>query len=452
MEAYDNQFNFNFNPNYDECTHRVQYFENQHCANQNQHQYFNNTNINIEENPNFTIPLYDPIIKFNIRFSTGQHFTVQDYPYNLFKSTYDKFIEEQCPVYFKDKIKYVLFEGKRVDFNKTLSQNNITENCWVDFYIEISNTNNVNNNVKNKGFRFYAFGTKQGRRKKNELKINQDIAFVQLNIGDIGGFNLFGVLDGHCQDGHLIAKFCKEYFIKKMNEYANQCKLEFIYSPDEIYNKLKINNFKYITDCFNNADKEMIQYNQFDYNFSGTTCTLVIQLNEYLICANVGDSKSILIYDNDTQKNEGIFILTQDDSPEKPYEYQRIINSGGRVDKFVDQFGNKVGAYRIFKSIYNYPGLSVSRALGDLEAKKCGVISEPHISEYKLNHNSKFMLICSDGVWKYLKNEYVRDLGNECYTDLEIKPFCQKLILKASQKWSKNGEYRDDISVVCIFF
>ena len=105
-----------------------------------------------------------------------------------------------------------------------------------------------------------------------------------------------------------------------------------------------------------------------------------------------------------------------------------------------------------FKSIYNYPGLSVSRALGDLEAKKCGVISEPHISEYKLNHNSKFMLICSDGVWKYLENEYVRDLGNECYTVLEINLFCQKLILKASQEWSKNGEYRDDISVVCIFF
>ena len=104
MEAYDNQFNFNFNPNYDECTHRVQYFENQHCANQNQYQYFNNTNINIEENPSFIIPLYDPIIKFNIRFSTGQRFTVQDYPYNLFKSTYDKFIKEQCPVYFKDKI------------------------------------------------------------------------------------------------------------------------------------------------------------------------------------------------------------------------------------------------------------------------------------------------------------------------------------------------------------
>ena len=114
MEAYDNQFNFNFNPNYDECTHRVQYFENQHCANQNQYQYFNNTNINIEENPNFNIPLYDPIIKFNIRFSTGQHFTVQDYPYNLFKSTYDKFIEEQCPVYFKDKIKYVLMFYSRV--------------------------------------------------------------------------------------------------------------------------------------------------------------------------------------------------------------------------------------------------------------------------------------------------------------------------------------------------
>ena len=94
MEAYDNQFI----PNNDEYAHNAQNFQNQFNNNQSQNQDFNNTNINFEENTIFSIPLYDPIIKFYIRFSTGQHFTVQDYPYNLFKSTYDKFINEQCPL------------------------------------------------------------------------------------------------------------------------------------------------------------------------------------------------------------------------------------------------------------------------------------------------------------------------------------------------------------------
>ena len=114
---------------------------------------------------------------------------------------------------------------------------------------------------------------------------------------------MLGVLDGHGSQGHLVSQFCHDYFIKKMEEFAHQCKLENISTPEEIYDKLAKSNFKFILDCFKNADIEMTKQNLFDYNYNETTCNLVIQLNKYLICANVGDSRAILIYDNDAKTN-----------------------------------------------------------------------------------------------------------------------------------------------------
>ena len=321
---------------------------------------------------------------------------------------------------------------------------------------KINDTQDEVKDVKNSelgtGFRFYGQISKPGRNQNGEKKTNQDVSLIRINIGDIKGFNIFGVLDGHGPHGHFVSKFCKNFFIRKMNSLAMECKNNQITKPEDIYARLKKSNFDFFKNAFHEADIEMTKQREFEYNFSGTTCNIVVQLNKHLICASVGDSRGILIYDNDNKTNQGIIQLSNDHRPDLPQELERILSNGGMVDKLTDQEGNKVGPNRVFKYGLTYPGLAMSRSLGDFQAKECGVTTEPQIVEHKLNHNSKYMAICSDGVWEFLTNENVRDIGNTFYQKGDIGGFCSNLVKKAVQTWEENDIIRDDITVVCVYF
>ena len=414
-----------------------------------------------------TEPFVEPTITFTITFQMGDTFTFSDNPNNKFKTTFDKFFKEKNLEHYKNYIYAVLYDGLKVDFEKTLSENNIKNGSNI--LITFNNTpgqnininNNINNNMNNnnnnqgQGFAFHASITKAGKDKFGKPKINQDLPLIVVSVGDIKGFNIFGILDGHGTHGHFIAQFCKNFLINKILQFTQECKSQNIYSPKGIYNKLSLSNFQYIKDWFKDTDDELSLQNNFDYNYSGTTCNLVIQLNNKLICANVGDSRAILIFDDKTNNNynQGIYLLSEDHVPESPQEYQRIINSGGMVDKFTDQYGNKIGPFRVYKNtdMPTYIGLAVSRALGDMKAKECGVSSQPQIKEYRINHRTKFLVVGSDGIWKYLSNEDVRNLGNVYYQYKNIELFCKNLMVEACSKW-KNSIRRDDITVVCVFF
>ena len=162
-----------------------------------------------------------------------------------------------------------------------------------------------------------------------------------------------------------------------------------IMTSEGIYNELKSNGFSYIIDLYNLVDLELTKQETFDYNLSGTTCNIVFQFEKHLVCANTGDSRSILIYDNGDLKNQGIFPLSFDHKPNLPNEFQRIQENGGMVDRIIDMFGNKIGPPRVFKVGTRFPGLAMSRSLGDLIAKECGVIPTPQIIEYEINANAK---------------------------------------------------------------
>ena len=195
-----------------------------------------------------------------------------------------------------------------------------------------------------------------------------------------------------------------------------------------------------------------MEQQKFDYKFSGTTCNIVFQFNKHLVCASVGDSRGILIYDKGDKKNEGIFPLSTDHKPDLPGEIDRIKSHGGVVEQIVDNEGNKVGPQRVWKAGLNYPGLAMSRSLGDFEAKEAGVISSPQITEYTISHLSKYMIICSDGVWEFIQNEQVRDLGNAFIIKNDVGGFCTELVKFAMHSWEQFDIIRDDITVVCVFF
>jgi serine/threonine protein phosphatase PrpC len=238
-----------------------------------------------------------------------------------------------------------------------------------------------------------------------------------------------------------------------MEMYAYECIIRNILTPEQIYNQIKNKFINYIIDCFKSADIDMTKQSSFDYYSSGTTCNLVIQLNKNLICANVGNSRGIIIYDTNGHTNRGIYQISTDHIPELPQEKQRIYNKGGMVDRFTDKSGRKYGHYRIYKKGQATPGIHISRALGDFDAKGCGVINVPDIKEYHLNNNSKYMVICSDGIWEVLTNEYVRDLGNIYYKKGQVDHFCYDLVQIAMNNWkSQFPNYMDDIAVVCVYF
>ena len=356
--------------------------------------------------------------------------------------------------------------------------------------------------------------TQAGNDKNFLRKINQDYYFIEMNINKIKNYNIFGVLDGHGLYGHLISLFVGKYIVKS---FINHSELSSSSDLEELYFKLKHNNYEIINEIFVNAEKEL--YNEeFDSNFSGTTCIIVIQLGEKLICANSGDSRAILVYNQkdslldkkakesdtnfyqirniiapySTYRNNicaslksspsrssldlkklklldqrtslskksihfdnfatNIFNLSNDLKPTLPLEKQRIIENGGRVEKYIEEDGTSNGPYRVWVQDEMYPGLAMSRSIGDFIASSVGVIPNPEIIEYSLNKSSEYMIIASDGIWQFMSNEKVMSIANKFYPKKDPIDLCNELVREAEICWDKEGLPRDDITVLVVYF
>lgn len=68
--------------------------------------------------------------------------------------------------------------------------------------------------------------------------------------------------------------------------------------------------------------------------------------------------------------------LSKDHKPSNEEEKARIEKSGGKVEKYIEK-GMRIGPYRVWKKGESYPGLAMSRSIGDLIASKIGVICTP---------------------------------------------------------------------------
>ena len=324
------------------------------------------------------------------------------------------------------------------------------------FYQDEINLNNIiNPNQQSQGFKCCSQLTKAGLDGNGQEKTDQDTPMLYLSVADIEGFNIFGVLDGHGNYGHFVSQFCRDYFMNKMKEYAESIMyITQSISAEDVYFNLKQNNYSYIVELFMNIDNELsAQSDIFDCNMSGTTCNLIFQFNTHLVCFNVGDSRSILIEESSDNTNQIIRALSIDHKPDLPEELMRIKENGGMVDQIQDLYGNKLGPNRVFKEGCVYPGLAMSRSLGDFQAKECGVIPTPEIIEYEINPNTKYFVVCSDGVWEFLTNENVRDIGNKYYyNNNDVVGFCNELVNIAVNVWGEREKARDDITVVAVFF
>ena len=313
-----------------------------------------------------------------------------------------------------------------------------------------------NNNFNGSGYlKYYGGLSHPGRDASGNRKTNQDSFVFLTNINNIKDFNIFGVLDGHGPEGHFVSQFATDFIPSQLIQNPE---IKALSDPEKIYKKFKENNCRIITQAFVSADNQLKKM-EFDSLESGTTCCLIIHIGAHIICANTGDSRAIVVYDESGDMNNLKNInylqavpLSIDYKPELPEEYNRIIMSGGAVEQLEDEFGRRVGPYRVWAKGEDYPGLAMSRSIGDLKGKAIGVIPDPGILEYDLNKTTKYIVVCSDGVWEFLNNDMVKDLGKQFYLKNDAVSFCNKLIEQSLFEWNKNDIIVDDITAVVAFF
>ncbi len=347
------------------------------------------------------------------------------------------------------------------NININIFQNNPNNNTNI---IQKKNNINSNNNAQNNnninldnttmrdisissncGIRASKSLTQAGKERTGHRKKNQDNFIIEKNINNIFEFNIFAVLDGHGDNGHIISQLASKYLIKKFTSITKDFN-----DVEYIYNFFKKSDYQEIINIFLEIDTEIINKSKFDVSLSGSTCVFVLQLGEHIICANIGDSRAILIYEENGQNK--IFELSHDSKPDVPEERRRIELIGGVVDQIKDENGERTGPYRVYMKNSELPGLAMSRSFGDKKAKSCGVIPYPDIIEYNLKGNIKYMVICSDGVWEFLSNEEVMDIGDKYFYQNDINEFCSQLLKRSTEIWEKEECYMDDITIVVVFF
>jgi serine/threonine protein phosphatase PrpC len=239
---------------------------------------------------------------------------------------------------------------------------------------------------------------------------NQDNYFIQKNFAGHKDYIYMSVCDGHGVNGHHVSSFIKTILPVDMSE---NLKHRNILTETEKTHEI-------IKETFIIANDKLVENQNIDSIFSGTTCVSVIYTPEKLICPNIGDSRAVLArYDSDKKKYIAI-ELTRDHKPTEIDERKRIIENDGRIQPFFED-GEFVGPERIWIKEEEVPGLAMTRSFGDRVAATVGVISEPEIKEFDLDVNDKFMIIASDGIWEFISSQECVDMVSSFYEKNDIK-------------------------------
>lgn len=216
------------------------------------------------------------------------------------------------------------------------------------------------------------------------------------------------------------------------------------------YLNLSSENHSLIKTSFSLAES-IISNSKLDSNFSGSTSICVFILENRIICANCGDSRAILVARDPTNKNLNYVIpLSKDHKPDLPAEADRILGCNGRIDKRSEN-GIKTGPLRVWLRNEAFPGLAMSRSIGDLVASKIGVSCEPQVFEVELNDESLFIVLATDGVWEVLGNEEVAGIVSKYYENLDVESATEKLVEEAAKRW-KNVRFSFLLSFSLFFF
>lgn len=113
----------------------------------------------------------------------------------------------------------------------------------------------------------------------------------------------------------------------------------------------------------------LFRESKINLRFSGSTCVSVLIVGTKIFCANVGDSRAVLVRKTGKNQDQTVAIpLNRDHKADEPDEEARILRNGGRVQPYRDMHGNPLGPLRVWHLKEDIPGLAMTRSFGDQAA------------------------------------------------------------------------------------
>ena len=198
-----------------------------------------------------------------------------------------------------------------------------------------------------------------------------------------------------------------------------------------------------------NITHEKLSYQNFDWKLSGSTWVMAVVKSGKIYIGNAGDSRAVIARRN-TEFIRTPHQLSRDHKPELEEEFERITSMNGRVFPFFNNQGNPVGPHRVWHPQLNFPGLAMSRSLGDYVAHQYGVSSEPELTEYNIQPQDEFLIVASDGVWEFLTNQEVIDIASIGIENDDYRKAASDIVKYSRNQWLKNDNCIDDITCVII--
>eukprot|EP00826_Nyctotherus_ovalis_P066652 TRINITY_DN9878_c0_g1_i9.p1 TRINITY_DN9878_c0_g1~~TRINITY_DN9878_c0_g1_i9.p1 ORF type:complete len:446 (-),score=94.89 TRINITY_DN9878_c0_g1_i9:875-2212(-) len=282
----------------------------------------------------------------------------------------------------------------------------------------------------------YATMTMMGKLITNPNKKNQDARLIIKDFNSVKNCYLLAVLDGHGHFGHLVSHYVKQRL---------PLNLELLLpSPAQTVAV----EHKVLEEAVKKTNEDLLA-SKINVMFSGTTLVAVLLAGDRLICANVGDSRAVVGKLRNSQWTA--HAISRDHKPDSPQEYERIINSNGRVQSYMSTNGTPLGPKRVWKKDENVPGLAMSRALGDRSASEAGVICTPEIVEKQLDKEDKLLVLASDGVWEHMENEEAVEIVGNYWERNSPKDAVERLVREARARWESELAV-DDITAIVVFF
>ncbi|PFH36272.1 putative PP2C [Besnoitia besnoiti] len=246
-------------------------------------------------------------------------------------------------------------------------------------------------------------------------------------------WGLYGVFDGHGPGGHLVANFVQWHLPNIIHEYM-------------ITNDPKVALYRAFIRV-NAMLKDASEAQKFDSASSGSTASVVLHRREErkLFFAHVGDSRIVLARRN-SQGRLVADCVTKDHKPDDPTERARIERNGGEVRRPTGHI-----PHRVFLKGKNYPGLAMSRSIGDSMGHCAGVTPEPDVSDFDLlEDRDEVVIMCTDGVWEFITPDEVVEIVSR-YSIYQADEAAQELSREAWRRWlEQDGHSVDDITVQII--